>query len=109
VIFSEAGQFGRFKHIFDGNAQLCQQTTVIGVGKMRKIDDDFQRNLGCANRAEFTVKTPFSYCLNERSYSSKKIIKTACEIFHDAASFTRSGQNWFQNRGISFPCPGVFY
>jgi hypothetical protein len=76
---------------------------------MRNIDVVFQKNLGWAMRAVSTVKTPCLRCLNPRGYRSKKIIKTACENFHDGASFHALRQKLVFKPGDFIPLPGVFY
>jgi hypothetical protein len=89
-------------------SKSANESTGASVSRMRRIDDVLQKNLGGAIRAESAVITRFLCFLHLPEFCSKKFIKTACEIFHDAASFTRSGKNWFQNVGISLICTGFF-
>jgi hypothetical protein len=75
---------------------------------MRKIDVVFQKNLGTVDGGQNAMKTRFSCSFNAARDNIKKIVKMLVKFFTMRQVFTRSGQNWFQNRGISLSCPGFF-
>ena len=89
-------------------SKLFGQLVGVSMRRMRMVDDDFQKNLGWVIRAEFRVKTAFSCCLNAVKVRVKKIIKTACEIFHDAASSHALRTKLVVKPRDFIPWPGFF-
>src|SRR5579864_1654243 len=75
---------------------------------MRTCDADFQGNLEIVGQSQAIEITAFTNSPGGAAYGVKNLIKTPCEIFHDAASFHALRQKLVSNRGISVPCPGFF-
>lgn len=74
---------------------------------MRNIDVVFQENLGDSGGAIPCHDAICEFIRRDRGWV-KKLIKTPCEIFHDAASFHALRQKLVSNQGIPLPCPGFF-
>jgi hypothetical protein len=87
--------FAKAKRLFDTFGQrwtarqskdLLQENSSADAGKMSKIDIIFQENLARRGQRQSIATTAFTFASDAALRGGKKFIKTACEIFHDAAS-----------------------